>query len=193
MTSRRPPPAIRGAYLRDNYAVLDRLGADVAAHVNARLDGEVLRGLAAARADAWEPVELDVALTDALFAELGERGLRRANREVFLAAIEGPLLKPMFAGLRRMLGITPLALLRLAPRLWNTIYRGCGDLSLEQHEGRHAIVLDGVPPALLASPPYFLGVSGVIDACFVLTRRTGTVDVEVDAEARRVRWRVHWE
>jgi len=106
---------------------------------------------------------------------------------------EGPVLKPMFAGLRRMLGITPLALLRLAPRLWSTIYRGCGDLHLEQQEGRHAVVLEGMPPVLAASPPYFVGVSGVIDACFVLTRRTGTVDLELDAAARRVRWHVTWD
>lgn len=184
---------MRGAYLRDNYAVLDRLGAGIVERVNGRLAAEVRDRIAGAPADAWMPVELDVLLTEAIFAELGEPGLRRANREVFLGAVEGPLLRPIFAGLRRMFGVTPLSLLRLAPRMWSTIYRDCGDLSLDQHEGQHAVVLDDLPALLMASPQYFVGVSGVIDACFVLTRRTGTVDLELDEQSRRVRWRVAWD
>lgn len=193
MLERSPGPAIRGAYLRDAYAVTERLGPGVAARINERLGGETCRALAAVRPDDWAPVELDVALTDAIHVELGDGGLRRANREAFLAAIEGPVLRPLVTGLQRMFGLTPLALLRLAPRLWNTIYRDCGDLVLEQTERAHAIVLEDAPDVLLAAPSYFIGVAGVIDGCFVLTRRAGSVEIATDAATRRVRWRLTWE
>ncbi len=193
MSERSPSPAIRGAYLRDNYAVVERLGPGVAALVNERLHDDTRAALAAVRPDDWAPVQLDVAVTHAIYEALGEPGLRRANREVFLAAVEGPMLKPIFAGLQRMFGITPLALLRLGPRLWNTIYRDCGDLSLEQHDGGNAVVLDRAPDVLLTTPSYFVGVAGVIDACFVLARRNGSVAITVDAAERRVRWRVAWD
>ncbi len=180
-------------YLRDNYAVVERLGPGVAARVNERLGEPTRQALAAVRPDDWAPVELDVALTCAIYDVVGEQGLRRANREVFLDAVEGPVLKPLFAGLQRMLGLTPLALLRLGPRLWNTIYRDCGDLEIEQRDGTHAIVLERAPDVVLVAPSYFVGVAGVIDACFFLTRRTGTVEVATDETNRRVRWRVAWE
>lgn len=185
---------MRGAYLRDNYQVLDKLGPGVAAGVRRRLGDEVCRAIEAAPAGAWVDVELDVALTEALYAEAGERVLRSANRQVFLGATEGPLLGPVVAGIRRMLGLTPLALLRFAPRFWSAVYQGCGNAKDDGGDAHRAtLVVEELPEVLLVSPPYLVGVCGVIDACLVLTRRTGSVELELDAASRRARWQVNWE
>ena len=142
---------------------------------------------------AWLPLEIDVELTAAVERVVGRDRMRRWARDAIVRSTEGPLLRPIVAGLQAM-GLTPHNALRRAPYGWTLIYRHCGVLHY-QRDGDHGVVLvhEDVPALMFDSPGYPHGIGGTFDGVMELAGGQDVESlVEPETAARRYRYRCRW-
>jgi hypothetical protein len=180
-------PSMRASYIKDNVAALALLG-DAAARIEARVP-DVIATVAAASKLEWMPLQLDIALTAAVFAESGRDGVRAWSRRALLQSLQGPLLKPILDGAVTLFGLSPPALLKRSPLIWKQIYRDCGLLHIEEPE-RHVVnvVIAGVPTLISDDVGYLEGTAGAFEAVLELTHVKGHVDVVAVPVGFRVAW-----
>jgi hypothetical protein len=186
-------PSIRASLLQANLAALDMLGTAAAARIRKRLGPQVIEAIEKAEGDGWLPVEHDVALTEAIEAELGRLATRAWARNAMLRTAEQPLLSPILRSARTVFGLTPHGILRVTPQLWNALYRDCGHLTYEREEARRARVeLFDAAPAIARSTQYLEGVAGVLEGTLELAGEKGHVAVAIDAIACTASFACRW-
>jgi hypothetical protein len=183
-----PAPCIRAGFLQSNYAALDGLGQGTVESVRDRLGIARVHAITDASRIAWLPVELDVALAEAVEAERGLAGLRWWLREGVERSENLPLLAPFLSGARAILGLgTAHGVLRRTPQMWSVMYRDCGIASYERasdHEAR--VSLRELPAAVVSSAAWREQVGGGLEVA--VSRMSGvraTVAAELDGRAGR--------
>lgn len=178
---------MRASFMHSNFEALSALGAGAAARVRARLPVATVREIEEASRLAWLPVELDIAITDAIDTELGREAMRRWAREGLLRSTEGPLLSPIIRSARTIFGITPHSFFRRASNMWAMIYRGCGELRLlDESEGRVVLELRGAPQVFRRSPAYLEGIAATFEAATVLAGEPDRIRVTIDARGEPI-------
>jgi hypothetical protein len=187
-------PLVRAAFTHGTLASIDQLPGDTGAQIRALVrPGSLARIEAASRLD-WLPVEMDVELTEALAAVLGPERSAEFWRRTLLDVASTPLLRPIVEGGVRLFGHTPEDLLRWFPKLWDSIYRGCGTLKVEERRaGLARMVVEDLAPVLGGSRAYLDGLCASFEAIFVFIRVRGEVRLEaLDAEAGRAEFGFYW-
>lgn len=183
-------PAMRSHHLQSNLVEVDRLGPEAAARVRVVLGEERIAQIEAPPTD-WLPIEVDIALTEAVHEVLGEGGVRRWSREALATSLDKPFMRPLLGALR-VFGLTPAGYTKLGPRGWGAIYRDCGTLVREALDDRHVLLRHvGVPPVMHASVPYAEGIAGAFEVVFTLCGVDGEVALERTSDEVRygLRWR----
>lgn len=167
----------------------------VAERVRARLAPETLARLEESSRLAWLPVEMDVELTHAVYAELGAGPAREAFRRNLSSAIDTPVLRSLAHGALRIFGASPARLFGWAPKVYAHIYREAGAMRFESEgAGAARLELFELPPAIAGSRDYLDGMAGSIAAGFDLMELKGEVTVErLDPAGRRASFRLVWE
>lgn len=184
---------MRAAHIQENIQTLAHLGPEVAQRIKARMNPETLRRIEQATRLDWLPLQCDVELSTAVEQETGLQGVFEWSRKALLASAQTPLLSPLFAGARALFGLTPMAFLRWSDRLWGSIYRGCGTLQVEAPGPHEALVTnEEAPLEMCEREDYCQGIAGAAAALFDLCKVRGTVEVQRDPRARRVRYHLRW-
>lgn len=183
---------MRASYVKENLAAVDGLGAAESRRVRARITPATIARIDTAVRTEWLPVEIDVELTEAVDAELGEEMLVEQNRRSFLAAFQGPLLKPILSSAIALSGATPGALLRFASSAWSSVYRECGEIAVERRDRGAVITWSRLPDPILASRPYLVGTRGVFEGGVELMKSKGRCTLRVDEAARAAIFELEW-
>lgn len=191
-TARVQRPRILAGFVQGTLAGLPPA---VAQRVRARLAPGTLARLEESSRLAWLPVEMDVELTEAVYAELGAGPAREAFRRNLSSAIDTPILRSLAHGALRIFGASPARLFGWAPKVYAHIYRDAGAMRFESEgAGSARLELCELPPAIAASRDYLDGMAGSIAAGFDLMELKGEVTVErLDASGRRASFRLTWE
>lgn len=198
MSAARPEPRILAGFVQDSLAAVDRHDPALGRALRERLEPEVLESIGKASTIAWLPVELDVALTEALFAVAGPATAARILRDNMVQSFDKPFLRPLIDGALRILGSSPERLLRWAPKAWSVVYRECGALAFEVGDvdgrtGAGTLHLRDLPRAVCASRPYLRGVAAALEGAFALTRAEGSCELESHApDAGTATLSLHW-
>jgi hypothetical protein len=169
---------MRAAHLQENVRAIERLGADVFARVKARAPS-VVTDIQGALRPTWLEARLDVALTEALYQELGADAVRRVNRDAIVASVNGPLLKPMKDGLVSVLGLTPATALKWLPRGWQYIYREFGDVTWDP--SARELRIEKLPRFALDSVGWCEGCAGAV---LGVMEASNGADVRADVDRR---------
>ena len=186
-------PTIRAAFFHSNLEALAALGEDESRRVLARLPPQLLQEVEEAARVAWLPIEHDVALTEAIAAELGRDALRAWSRDGFLRSADSPILAPMIRSVRAIFGITPHSILRRVPYAWPLLFRDCGTMEYAEAGDRAAsLVLRGAPAVITRSAAYLDGMSGGLEAAVILGGQRGRAQVVGEDGARTVRFSFSW-
>lgn len=184
-------PMMRAAYLQENLTAVVGLGEDVGARVRQNLpEGLASRIERALRTD-WLPLADDVALTRAIVAVVGIKGLREVNRLAVRRSFEGPLLAPIVKGAVTLFGATPMALIRMAPRSFHHIHRDAGDWQVDAIDHGATLVWSDLPESIRALPVYLEGTCGTLEGGCAVVGFVGESSVVID-DGRAVfttRWR----
>jgi hypothetical protein len=181
-------PRMRANHIQQNVESLDLLGPDVARAVKAAVGAELLEKIEKATRVEWLPVEVDVALTEAVARTTGEDGVRKWSRAALVASVEAPFLRPIVKTAIALFGLTPASLLRHAPTGWKQVYLDCGVIRFESVSDKHVrLHLDGAPLQMTESKPYLVGTAGAWEAAFDIARAEGgEVTLEVPSPVAAV-------
>lgn len=188
-------PRIFAAFVRSSLETVDRVDAALGARVRARLRPETRRALDEASAVSFVPVEIDVDVTESLFAEAGTARACEVMRENLSLTFESPLLSALVSGGLRLLGRSPGRLLGWSSKFWTQLYRDAGTMEFVA-EGTHAgrLELRDLPACIAASKPYLLGMAAALGAAFEMMDVEGEAVLgDVDAPARRADIHVAWK
>jgi len=169
-------PRILASFVKSVLDGADRSDRRLGERVRARLDDGARDALAAAGPVSFVPVELDVAVTEALFAEAGEERAREILRENLLLTFDAPILSSFVSGALRLLGRDPGRLFGWSAKVWGQLYRDCGAVRFVRagdEAGR--LEFDELPACVVASPPYLSGMEAAFDAAFALMDVDGAV------------------
>lgn len=185
-------PAIRASYAQENVRALAQLLPPTETAVRTRAAREIAEVMAAGRL-AWLPIELDLAILEAIAAVGGESELRAHARAALLASTETPLLRPIRDGALRLLGARPENIFKWAPNAWGISFRACGVVSWEHLEPEHGVIrVRELPPLLFANRPWALTAAGAFEGGVELGRgRAAQVDVAV--AGTELRYDIRWQ
>jgi hypothetical protein len=185
-------PRILAGFVQGTLAGLE---PDVRARVRARLAPEAAAALERSSRIAWLPIEVDVELTRAIYAELGAGRARELFRRNLSSALDAPILRSLAQGAVRLLGTSPARLFSWAPKAYAQIYRDAGEMGFETDGGCSArLELAALPPVVAASREYLDGLGASLAAGFDFLGRKGEVALErFDPAGRRARFHLEWE
>lgn len=170
-----PEPQIRASWTKLTLGTLKREPPEASRPVLEALTEEraQLRELGIT---AWAPVELHLAVGEAMERELGPSRARRIHRHVLLRALDSVLLKPIARGSVRLHGPSPAAMLRLAPKVHRLISRECGDLEVTRlEEGAVDVVLTDLPLVLRTRRSFLVSYEATCEAILENLEVEGTV------------------
>jgi hypothetical protein len=190
-----PGPRIFATFVRSTLDTIDRHDAALGARVRARLAPTTVATLASASAVSYVPVELDVEVTECLFAEAGAGTACDVLRENFSISLDSPLLSALVHGALRLFGRSPGRVLRWSSRMWSQLYRDAGSVEwIDDGPTSGRLEMRDLPACIAGSRPYLVGMAAAIDASFETMGVHGEVRVErSDAAARSATLRVDWK
>jgi hypothetical protein len=186
-----PQPRILAGFVQ---ATLAGVPEPARAGVRARLAPAALATLEGSSRLSWLPIEVDVELTRAIYAELGSGRARELFRRSLSTALEAPILHSLVQGALRIFGATPERFYGWAPKAYAQLYRDAGEMRFECDEpGSARLELSGLPSAA-ASGDYLDGMSAAVAAGFDVLGVKGEVTLSrLDAGAGTASFRLLWE
>jgi hypothetical protein len=187
-------PRILASFVKSVLDGADRADPRLGERVRARLDAAARATLAAAGAVSFVPVELDVQVTEALFAEAGEARAREILRENLLLTFDAPILSSFVGGALRLLGRNPGRLFEWSAKVWGQLYRDCGTIRfVREGQAGGRLELTGQPACIVASRPYLSGMEAALDAGFALMDVDGEVHLAAADPQGRALFRLSWK
>jgi len=186
---------ILASFVQSTLDAADRSDAKLGARLRARLAPETLRAVEDAASIAFLPVACDVEVTECLFAEAGDARAREVMRDNLASTFEAPILASLVAAAMRLLGRDPARLFRWSPKVWSQLYRDAGELRwIGMGPGAGRLDYQGLPPAIIASRSYLIGIEAALGATFELMGVDGEVRLgEIDAARGRVAFDLSWK
>jgi hypothetical protein len=178
-------PAIKASYFQANVAALELLGP-LRARIEGLMAAEIAATQRASRAD-WLPMAWDQKLSRIVAEVAGPQGVVVTNRGAFLAASDGPFLRPIIQGTIRVFGVTPRALLRSVDRAWRAGSKNAGYMDVEIGESEGWVHHRDMK----ADEQWYLGLVGVLEGILELTGFEGTVTMSLAPDGHPVyhcRW-----
>lgn len=187
-------PRILASFVKSVLDGADRADPRLGERVRARLDEAARAALDAAGPVSFVPVELDVAVTEALFAEAGETRAREILRENLLLAFDAPILSSFVGGALRLLGRDPARLFGWSAKVWGQLYRDCGAIRfVRAGENAGRLELSELPACVATSRPYLAGMEAAFDASFALMDAEGSVCLAAVDPLGRVAFEIAWK
>ena len=187
-------PRILASFVQSVLDGADRADPRLGARVRERMGADALAELAAVGPVSFVPVELDVRVTEALFAEAGEARGREVMRDNLLQTFDAPILSSFVSGALRLLGRNPGRLFDWSAKVWGQLYRDCGTLRfVREGEGAGRLELDDLPPVVAGSRPYLSGMEAAIGAAFEMMGVEGELHLATSDPRGRVVFQLTWK
>jgi len=188
-------PRILAGFVQGSLTALSERDPERAERVASRLTAATRDRLSRTSRIAWLPIEIDVELTDAIYAELGASRAREFFHHNLAGFLDGPVLRSLTQGALRLFGASPVRFFGWAPKAYAQLYREAGEMRFGSEEpGTAWLTIERLPPCTVAGPSYVDGMAASIAAGFDVLGIKGEVCVESRVpEAGSVRFRLAWE
>ncbi|MEM6290609.1 MAG: hypothetical protein AAGA54_05065 [Myxococcota bacterium] len=189
-TSRQP--AVRGRAAQDALRSLDAFEAGATARARANIPAASLAVVDETPARGWIPLEHDRHVPSSIIAALGPRA-NAYFRTLLVRQLEAPLLRSTWSATRRLLGISPAALVRALPLGWPIIYRDFGTITvLPQRRTTSRVRFGHVHPSVFAEPAYPESFAGFFGGFFEACKVEGVVDVSLRPDDDEMLFTLQW-
>jgi hypothetical protein len=182
------------AFCRGSLEAIDAFDRDLAVRVRAAVDPAALIQIESASRLSWLPVELDVELTRAVFATVGVSRAQDIFRRGMIDGLGAPLLRPLRAAAGALFGGSVKDVFGWAPRVWSTIYKDCGVVTLEDRGPASLDMrLTELPAVIVHDANYLLGSAATVEGVLESFKIDGRVDLigprlADNSALLRVRW-----
>ena len=143
---------------------------------------------------AWVPMPVYLKFIQAVWAEAGSS---TAYIQFWRAHIQGYLDSALLAGLvgtaRKLFGLSPVAIYKVAPRGYGMTYRGAGQGEVEVVGKTATLRFSGIPAALLEDEVWAIGHVGTFWGVLDVFNLNGTAEMtERSPERGRFTIQVKW-
>jgi len=185
-------PEMSAEQLKENLFALLVLGNDTASRILADLPPQHLRRIEQAGRAEWLPIEIELTLTRAILAEVGEEGLRQWSSAALKRSLDSSLFRPLLDTAVRLFGLSPQGLFKMVPQGWKRAFRDAGELTV-QPEGPDTLHVDLVGlPEELRDRSFVLTIGTCMYALFDACKVTGQIQVVAPPPGIGARYRVSW-
>lgn len=167
-------PFIKASYFQGSVDALSVLGPREA-EARRRLATIIEGTRHASRAD-WLPMAWDFELTRVLNDLGGREAVIELNKRSFLAATEGPFLRPVVQGAFRLFGVSPRGILKVVSNAWEAGTKDAGVMTAVSTDTGAVINHTDVVAELIWHETFV----GVVAGIYELTGYTGTTTVELE-------------
>jgi hypothetical protein len=183
----------RGRYMKDYVAAVRRLPPSKQEAVLRGLESVVEQVERAANSE-WLPIETNLALTDAIFRELGSEEADTFYQHWLRRQVGTPLWSSLVATALKLFGLDPGGVAKWVPKAFELMYRDYGTFGVERIGPSHAVLhLKEMPAELVHSFNWQRSVCSGMYALFFVTRVKGTAQIDhVDVEHRWMRIGLRW-
>ncbi|WP_157069293.1 hypothetical protein [Sandaracinus amylolyticus] len=139
----------------------------------------------------WVSAELHADVCRAIVRGLGPDRARVFWADLTTESMRAPLMRPIVSAALSIDGRRPESLIRRAPRVWELVTRGAGELTATKiDDGIH---LDYAHlPRAFCETAFLLAQVGTCDACLAAVGATGDASIELDPSGARARITVRW-
>jgi hypothetical protein len=188
-------PAVRARHMKNLLASIERLPPDESERVKALVPEELVRTVADATSVDWLPLEVNLSVTRALHAGLGQARFYRFFRDQLTEAFSGPLLRVIVEAALRVFRVDATSFTSWVGRGWGLIFRECGAWTVEgAGPGMARLRIEELPDACVEDEVWLRSVAHSLDAFWVLARTQGECALLARDPARRtasyeLRWK----
>jgi hypothetical protein len=183
-------PEIQCGNIQNKLRALEVFSPDIRNRILERFPKTTLQIVNKAKSNQWVPVHYSVELSDCVAASMTEHPESIREEKIFnwslkaaTYSIESSLVAPFMRAALNLLMIKSTIVLKMCPQLWETIHRNCGKLiASEKKPGYLEIRLKDMPPVMVKSRPYLIGVTAFIKSMLNFGRARGNVVLEEISE-----------
>jgi hypothetical protein len=172
-------PEIRCSQIKNKLKALSLFDEPVRDQVLKKISKKTLAIIEESKGDQWIPLELNIEISECAFAVMGKTGMYDWCAKAFLLSIGSPLVGSIFRSALNIFRVSPGALLKRPSQIWAQIYRNCGELSTFK-DGLYSlkIVIQDLPPMLVGSRAYLIGIAGSFYAVVAFAGYKGYSELE---------------
>lgn len=171
--------AIRSSQLKTQLEYLSQLG-EPGQRVLAAMPAGAVATVENASKGGWLPLELDIAMNEAVDRVLGREVLETWSRDTMRSSMEGPLLGALVSSAIAIFRLDPFSIFKFAPRAWGHILQDGGSLEwLKRTDHTSELSLREAPTILIASDAYLAALAAAFSALFDVMKVKGTVRYRV--------------
>ncbi len=188
------PALVRARHMKSRLEAIRKLPAADAERVLARIPPELERHVAEASSIDWLDMRIDLEVTRAIHAGLGEAGFARFFREAQAEAFSGPLLKIVVEAVLRVFRWDAAAFAGWVGKGWGLVFRNCGTWRTERvGPGEAQLRIEALPPECAEDDVWLRSVSHSLSAFFAVANAPGECTLDaIDAAAGTASYRVSW-
>ncbi len=187
-----PAPGVRGRVAQDALRLLDEFEPDATARARARIPAGSLEVIDRTAALGWVPIEHDHHIPAAIVATLGPRADAYFGGLVD-RQLNTPLLRSTLTATRRLLGLSPAALVRAVPLAWPVVYRDFGSVKVLPQRGHRArLAMSREVPEVFEHDAYITSFRSFFGGFFTMCETQGVVEVEAAPQAARIDFTLTW-
>ena len=142
-------PEIRANWCKHSVRQVRRLPEEKRDAALREIGRDTLEQIGSAGILTWLPAENQARIFDAIWSVLGRADAIAFWRDAMSANLDQPLLRPLVQGGLRLFGATVYSVIRMSPRAWSLVARGCGTHLVSRGEGpvELRIVFVELPPS----------------------------------------------
>lgn len=184
---------VRARHMKSLVEAVDRLAPQDAARVRSKLEPATLAAIAEATGIDWLPARMNLELTLALHAALGESRFGRFFREELSRAFAGPLLRIVVEAGLRVFHADAAAFVGWIGKGWMLLFRDCGTWVIERVGDREATLRIHDLPAPFLDEVWLRSVAHSLDAIWDVAKVHGAVTLTgSDRGQRSATYRIAW-
>lgn len=187
-------PRMIGSFVQGTLDSIAHADADLGRRVRESLRPESAEALRAATRISLVPVQIDVEITEQLFALAGRERARAILRDALASTFESPLFGKFLQAALRLRGRDPGRLFGWCSKVWNQIYRDAGDMNfvpIGDFAGR--IELENLP-SVMRNATYLDGTAATVSAIFDILGVAGAAELDtLDSATGRAVITASWE
>jgi hypothetical protein len=186
-------PLMRGQQVRANYRSVETFEGRVRSAIQKHIPDSVAEVIKEKR--SWLPVELDVAVCEAVGKVVGDEGLKSYSAKCVHLSASRSVVSSLLTGAAKLFKLNPQTFISFGPTAWGSFFRNFGLFEyhdLGEHKGE--IHLVRLPEMIFDRQWYFVAICGAFQGVIEASGRSGKVDVlEISRENRMARFGISWE
>ena len=187
-------PAVRASAVRDTLAYLDKFEPGSRQRVLALVPPASREIIEAAPSSAWIPLEHDHWTIDAMIEVFGRDRAIECWRGALANLVDRPLLRNFVSSMLKVMGRSPVSVVRLFAKGWPLVYRDvCEPTLIVARDNQPTIRFEDISPVVRTYSNYLHSWHGACQGFAFIAQVQGRVTFEVAPDLSWAEAKFYWD